>query len=348
LVAPPGTYFVRYQIVFQGDAAFSGGSLYFDDLNLTPTGTAPYGDMNIVWNDEFDGAAINTNIWTYDLGGGGWGNNELEYYTNSANNSFVTGGMLHLVARRQSVGSYDYTSARMKSQGLYSFTYGRLEWRAQFPAGVGFWPALWLLGTNISSIGWPNCGEIDVFENTGTNSLFVQSSIHSGSDASGIYNFFDGGVTNFHTYTLDWTTNVMLFYVDGHLFESQTSWNSAAGPYPFPFNQPFFLIMNFAIGGNYVSNPTSTDINAHSVFPSEVLVDYVRVYNTTAPLRIAIQQTGTNLVLTWPSNIVAHLQAQTNPPPSGIGSNWYAVSTQTNRVPVTPSNGSAFFRLTTP
>jgi hypothetical protein len=97
-----------------------------------------------------------------------------------------------------------------------------------------------------------------------------------------------------------------------------------------------------------VSNPTSTDINAHSVFPSEVLVDYVRVYNTTAPLRIAIQQTGTNLVLTWPSNIVAHLQAQTNPPPSGIGSNWYAVSTQTNRVPVTPSNGSAFFRLTTP
>jgi beta-glucanase (GH16 family) len=348
LVAPPGTYFVRYQIVFQGDAAFSGGSLYFDDLNLTPTGTAPYGDMNIVWNDEFDGAAINTNIWTYDLGGGGWGNNELEYYTNSANNSFVTGGMLHLVARRQSVGSYDYTSARMKSQGLYSFTYGRLEWRAQFPAGVGFWPALWLLGTNISSIGWPNCGEIDVFENTGTNSLFVQSSIHSGSDASGIYNFFDGAVTNFHTYTLDWTTNAMLFYVDGHLFESQTSWSSAAGSYPFPFNQPFFLIMNFAIGGNYVSNPTSTDINAHSVFPSEVLVDYVRVYNTTAPLRIAIQQTGTNLVLTWPSNIVAHLQAQTNPPPSGIGSNWYAVSTQTNRVPVTPSNGSAFFRLTTP
>jgi beta-glucanase (GH16 family) len=346
LTAPAGTYFVRYQIVFQGDASFSGGSVYFDDLNLALTGPAPYGDMNIVWNDEFDGTAIKTNIWTYDLGGGGWGNNELEYYTNSANNSFVLDGQLHIVARKQTVGSYGYTSARMKSQGRYSFTYGRLEWRAQFPNGVGFWPALWLLGTNITSVGWPNCGEIDVFENTGTNSSMVQSSIHSGSDATGIYNFFEGGVTNFHTYTVDWTTNAFLFYVDGHLFQSQTSWSSAAGSYPFPFNRPSFLLMNFAIGGNYVSNPSSTDINAHSVFPAEVLVDYVRVYNTTAPFRLVIEQTSSNLILNWPSNIVAHLQAQTNS--QGLGSNWYVVNPATNPVRITPTNGSAFFRLTTP
>ena len=106
----------------------------------------------------------------------------------------------------------------MKSQGLYNFTYGRVEWRAKFPSGVGFWPALWLLGSNISSKGWPDCGEVDVFENTGSNTAMVQSSIHSGSDATGIYNFINDGVTNFHTYTFDWTTNAMLFYVDGHLF----------------------------------------------------------------------------------------------------------------------------------
>lgn len=348
LIAPPGTFFVRYQIVLQGDANYSNGSVYFDDLNLSLTSGAPYGDMNIVWNDEFDGTAIKANIWTYDVGGGGWGNNELEYYTSRTNNAFVADGLLHIVARKESFNGASYTSARMKSQGLYSFTYGRLEWRAQFPYGVGFWPALWTLGTNISSVGWPNCGEIDVFENTGTNSLMAQSSIHSGSDASAIYHFIEGGVTNFHTYTLDWTTNALLFYVDGHLFETQTSWSSSAGAYPFPFNQPNFLIMNFAVGGNYVGNPSPTDINTHDVFPSEVLVDYVRIYNTTAPFRLAIEKTSSNLVLTWPSNIVAHLQAQTNPANSGIASNWYPVGTVTNSVPITPVTGSVFFRLTTP
>ena len=106
--------------------------------------------------------------------------------------------------------------------------------------------------------------------------------------------------------------------------------------------------MNFAIGGNYVSNPSSTDINTHSIFPSEVLIDYVRVYNTTAPFRLAIRQAGTNMVLTWPSNIVARLEGQTNPASLTMGGKWYAVSNVTNRVPFPPSNGSAFFRLSTP
>ncbi|HXT11019.1 MAG TPA: glycoside hydrolase family 16 protein [Candidatus Angelobacter sp.] len=349
LVAPPGTIFLRYQIVFQGDAANSAGSVYFDDLNLAQIGSAPYGNMNIVWSDEFDGDSVKTNIWTYDLGASGWGNNELEYYTSRTNNSFVANGLLHIVARQESYNGSIYTSARMKSQGLFSFTCGRLEWRAQFPSGVGFWPALWLLGTNISTIGWPNCGEIDVFENTGTNTTMVQSSIHTGSDATAVYNFFDGdAVTNFHTYTLDWTTNSLLFYVDGHLFETQTNWNSSYSDYPFPFNQPFFLIMNFAIGGNYVKNPPPSEIDAHSVFPSEVLVDYVRLYNTTAPFRIAIEQTSSNLILTWPSNIVAHLQAQTNSHSSAIGQTWYPVSTATNKAAITPAPGNAFFRLTSP
>src|SRR5450756_2265074 len=162
LIAPVGTIYLRYQIILQGDPHNANGSVYFDDLNLAQTGNAPYGNMNIVWTDEFSGTNINTNIWTYDLGGGGWGNAELEYYTNRLNNAFVTNGVLHIVARQESIGGASYTSARIKSQGLFSCRYGRIEWRAKMPQGVGCWPALWLLGTNITSVNWPGRGEIDV------------------------------------------------------------------------------------------------------------------------------------------------------------------------------------------
>ena len=349
LVAPPGTVFVRYQIVFQGDTNNSGGSVYFDDANLAPAGPEPYGNMNIVWTDEFDGTAIKTNIWTYDLGAGGWGNNEFEFYTNRPVNAYVTNGMLHIIARQESIGGANYSSARMKSQGLFNFTYGRLEWRAKLPFGTGTWPALWLLGTNISSISWPGCGEIDVTENNGSNPFFEQGSLHSGSDETTIYNFYgNDSVTNFHTYTLDWMTNAFLFYVDGHLYQTQTSWSSPVGGYPVPFNRPFFLLMNLAIGGNYVGNPSTSAINSGTVFPAEMLVDYVRVYNLTDPFRIAVKQSGPNIVLTWPTNIVCRMQGQTNPPASGIGNNWSLIGTTINQLQVTPANGSGYFRLVSP
>lgn len=350
LMAPDGTIFVRYQIVFEGDAHNSAGSVYFDDLNLIQTGGAPYGNMNIVWNDEFDGTAIKTNIWTYDTGGGGWGNNELEYYTSRTNNAYVANGLLHIVARAENYGGSSYTSARMKSQGLFSWKYGRIEWRAQLPAGTGFWPALWMLGTNITTIGWPGCGEIDVMENKGSDSTMAQGSIHSGTDATAIYNFTDGGATtNFHTYTLDWTTNAILFYVDGHLYETQTSWGSSTtNAYPFPFNQPFFLIMNMAIGGNYLGNPTTSAINVGTTFPGEVLVDYVRIYTVTDPLRLAIKHIGANLQLTWTTNIVCHLQARTNSLASGLRSTWYPVSPSTSPLQISPFSSAAFYRLASP
>jgi beta-glucanase (GH16 family) len=352
LLAPTGTIFLRYQIVFQGDVTNSAGSMYFDDLNLLRASSAPYGDMNITWSDEFDGTAIKTNIWTYDTGAGGWGNNELEYYTSRTNNAFVSNGLLHIVARSESFGGASYTSARIKSQGLFSLKYGRIEWRAQLPYGVGFWPALWLLGTNISTsgIGWPGCGEFDVMENKGTNVFNVQASIHSGSDGTAIYNFTDGAATtNFHSYTLDWTTNAILFYVDGHLYETQMSWGSSTtNAYPFPFNQPFFLLMNMAIGGNYLGNPSPSTINAGTVFPGEMLLDYLRIYKTTDPFRIAIQRTGANILLSWPSNIVCRLQAQTNTPATGLTSNWFPVTTTTNQIQFAPSNTSVFYRLVTP
>jgi beta-glucanase (GH16 family) len=352
LVAPPGTFFVRYQVTFQGDQYYSGGSVYFDDLNLTLAGGPPYGNYNIVWSDEFNGSNINANTWTYDIGNGGsntgWGNSEMEYYTSRTNNVYEAGGCLHIAAKKESYQGFNYTSARIKSEGLFSCTYGRIEWRSQLPTGTGFWPALWMLGTNISTINWPGCGEIDVVENNGSNPQMAQGSIHSGTDATTVYNFTDGNtVTNFHTYTLDWTTNAILFYVDGHLYETQTSWGSSVGSYPFPFNQPFFIIMNLAIGGQYLGYPDTNSINT-SVFPGELLVDYVRIYTVTSPLQIAVKKNGHNFTLMWPSNIVSRVQEQTNASLAGLGTNWQQVATTTNQLQVTPASGSGFFRLVSP
>ena len=350
LIAPAGTYFVRYQIMFQGDANYSGGSVYFDDLNLVQTGGNAYGNWNVVWSDEFNANTINPKVWTYDTGAGGWGNQELEYYTSRPQNAYVTNGFLHIVAQREAYNGANYTSARMKTQGLFSFTCGRLEWRAQLPAGTGFWPALWLLGTNIStSVGWPGCGEIDVVENNGSKLGMVQGSLHSGSDETAIYNFFDGNsVTNFHTYTLDWVTNAILFYIDGHLYESQTNWSSSFGAYPTPFNQPFFIIMNIAVGGNYLSNPSTNTINANSTFPGQMLVDYVRIYNQTTPLQLSVSKTSADLVLNWPTNIICHLQSQTNTLNAGLGTNWTNMTSASNSILIQPKNQAAFYRLSSP
>ncbi len=288
LVAPPGTCFVRYQIVLQGDAAGSTGSVHFDDLSLNLTSASPYGDWNIAWSDEFNGTSIDAKTWTFDLGNGGanpgWGNSELQYYTSRTNNAYVSNGLLHIVAQKESTNGFGFTSARMKTQGLTAFKHGRFEWRARCPAGTGFWPALWFLGTNITNVGWPGCGEIDVMETSGASLTKVQGSLHSGGtngDPTAIYTFPDGGsVINFHTYVLDWSPNAFLFYVDGHLYQTQTSWTSSLGAgFPAPFDKPCFIIMNLAVGGNYVGNPGAATINANGGFPGDLQVDYVRVFN---------------------------------------------------------------------
>lgn len=358
LVAPAGTYFVRYEIKLQGDPQTSAnGSLYFDDLVLNQSGSAPYGNWNIVWSDEFNGTTLNPNVWTFDTGDGcssgncGWGNKELENYTSTTNNAYVAGGLLHIVALHQPASGTNYTSARIKSEGLFSFKYGRVEWRASLPQGIGFWPALWMLGNNIDTgTGWPGCGEVDVMENNGNAPGMVQGSLHSGSDETLVYDFPAGGsVTNFHTYTLDWATNAFLFYVDGYLYESQTNWGTSVTnqSYPFPFNQPFFFIMNLAIGGNYVGNPSTNQINSNT-FPAQVLVDYVRIYNQTAPLKVSVAPISGGVQVSWPSNIVCHLQKQVSVPSAGLGSNWLNVVTSTNHLQVTPANGSGYYRLESP
>ena len=346
LVAPAGTSYVRYQIVFQGDQHNSSGSVYFDDLVLDHVGGASWGNWNVVWSDEFNGTTINPAIWTFETGNGssGWGNNELEYYTSRPQNAYASNGVLNIVARQESFGGFSYTSARLKTQGRFSKQYGRFEFRARLPQGVGFWPALWLLGTNITSVGWPECGEIDVMENNGSYPTNVQGAIHYGGSVSQTHTLPGDSVTNFHTYLLEWTTNAILWYVDGLRFQTRTNWSSSAGPYPAPFNRPFFLIMNLAIGGNYLGNPSSATINANTVFPGVMQVDYIRIYEPTAPLRISIAQTNASLLLTWPSNIVSRLLVNTNL----SSTNWTNVATATNSLVVNPLNERAFYRLTSP
>ena len=311
LVAPAGTSYVRYQIVFHGDPHHPKGSLYFDDLSLACIGGASGGHWNIVWSDEFNGNSINPRMWTFDMGNGfkGWGNNELQYYTSRSQNAYASNGLLHIVARRESLNGFGYTSARLKTQGLFTRKYGRIEFRARLPQGVGFWPALWLLGENIASVGWPACGEIDVMENKGTEPNQVQGTIHFGGSLSQVYTLPGDSVTNFHQYLLEWTTNAILWYVDGLLYQTQTNWSSFAGPYPTPFNQPFFLIMNLAVGGNYVGNPSSSAIDSGAVFPAEMVVDYVRVYDPAPPPRLQVIPTNASLLFTWPGNLVWNLEA---------------------------------------
>ena len=359
LVAPAGTAKVRYQTVFHQGPDNANGSMYVDDCSLNQTsGTNPppvtNSAWNIVWCDEFEGTSIKSTNWTFETGAGGWGNNELEYYTSRATNAYVTNGLLHIVARREAYMGSSYTSARMKSQNKYSKQYGRMEFRAKLPFGPGFWPALWMLGNNFPSVGWPACGEIDILENQGDVPGVAQGTIHY-SDSSnnhlqstGFYNFpANNGATNFHTYRLDWSTNSIQWRVDGQLYETQTSWSSSTGPYPAPYNQPYYFIMNLAVGGNYLGNPSTNEINS-GVFPGDMQVDYVRVYDQTPPLQISVARSGNTVNLSWPAMIVCRLQAQTNA--GGLTTNWSDVTNASNPypAPIIPGNRAVFYRLISP
>ena len=287
-----------------------------------PVTTARGQSLSLIWSDEFNSVTssnVDNTKWNFESGNnGGWGNNELEFYTGRTNNAFVAGGLLHIHAQVENTNVvngtttniFRFTSARMKTQGLFWTLYGRIEWRARFPSGVGMWPALWMMGTNIVGTPWPGCGEIDVVENNGTPN-FEQGSIHSGTDATQVYNFTSGdSVTNFHVYDLDWVSNSstsvsITWSVDGVAYETQTSWGSSTtNAYPFPFNQPFFLLMNLATGGNYVGNPSTNSIAAS--LPQEIQVDYVRVYQfvpTTipppTPTGLTATAVGPSVLLNW-------------------------------------------------
>ncbi|WP_304197696.1 glycoside hydrolase family 16 protein [Flavobacterium alvei] len=225
-----------------------------------------------VWGDEFDvDGAPNSSKWGYDLGAGGWGNNEPQYYTNRLDNAIVQGGVLKIITKKETYSGSSYTSARLLSKGKFSFKYGKVEFRAKMPSGGGTWPALWMLGDNIDTASWPACGEIDVMEHLGNQMNKIYGTLHypghSGATADGSTTMISNADTEFHLYSVDWRADYIKFYVDNQLFK--TFANTASTP----FNDKFFLIINCAIGGNFGG---TIDPNFVS---STFEIDYVRVYN---------------------------------------------------------------------
>lgn len=229
--------------------------------------------LNLVWSDEFNVDGLpNPAKWGYDIGngGGGWGNNELEYYTNRSDNAVCINGNLKITLKKESFSGFNYTSARLLSQGKFAFKYGKVEARAKLPAGAGTWPAIWALGSNINTTAWPACGEIDIMEHIGNDLNKIYGTLHypgrSGGNANGGTKIITNATTEFHLYTLEWDANTIKIYVDNVLFHSVT--NSVS----LPFNQDFFLIMNVAMGGNFggTVDPNFTE--------AAMEVDYIRVY----------------------------------------------------------------------
>lgn len=229
----------------------------------------------LIFADEFNmNGAPNSSKWGYDLGAGGWGNNESQYYTNRAENVIVENGVLKITARKENYEGAEYTSARLLTQGKFSFTYGKVEVRAKLPNGGGTWPAIWMLGSNFSTAGWPACGEIDIMEHVGNQPGHVSSAIHTPSSYGGTVNYGATNVENvssqFHIYSAEWTPNKIDFAVDGKVFYTYNPTTKNASTWP--FNSDQFIILNVAMGGSLGG---TIDPNFNS---GTMEIDYVRVY----------------------------------------------------------------------
>ncbi len=245
----------------------------------------------LVFNDEFEGAsgsAVDATKWTSETGGWGWGNQELQYYTNSTENAFHDGsGSLVIKAIKLNQpsaltcwnGPCQYTSARLITKGKFDQKYGKFEARIKIPRGQGMWGAFWMLGNDIDTVGWAACGEIDIMENIGREPMVVHGTVHGPgySGAEGIGAPFKLGkkqafADDFHVFSTEWSENKISFYVDGKQYKTITPSNLPSGK-KWVYEHPFFLLLNFAVGGPWGGNPDET-----SVFPQTMLIDYVRVY----------------------------------------------------------------------
>ncbi|MEU1887674.1 family 16 glycosylhydrolase [Micromonospora sp. WMMD987] len=240
----------------------------------------------ITWQDEFNagaGTPVDQSRWRFDIGGGGWGNNERQYYTNSTSNAVHDGqGNLVITARRENPANYqchygrcEYTSARLLTAATFTQAYGRFEARIKIPRGQGIWPAFWMLGNDMGGAGWPAAGEIDIMENIGREPNTVYGTVHGPGYSGG------GGITGsrsigqpladtFHTYRVDWEPNLIVWYLDGVEYHRVDP--SRLGGNRWVFDHPFFMILNVAVGGNWPGYPDGS-----TQFPQQMLVDYVRV-----------------------------------------------------------------------
>ena len=248
--------------------------------NAGYTTPVTYPGYSLVWSDEFSGTNLDLSVWNQEIGNGnnGWGNNELEYYTNSTRNTFVSSGNLIIEARRETFGDFLYTSGRMTTQGKKYFKFGRIDIRAKLPYGQGIWPALWMLGINISSAGWPACGEIDIMELIGSFPGRVTGTMHwkplgaSSTNKGANYSLSSGDFSQqFHVFSIVWTQDNIKWYVDDQLFLNNTAFDVGSANYP--FNAEQFFIFNVAVGGNWPGAPDYT-----TLFPQRMFVDYIRVF----------------------------------------------------------------------
>jgi beta-glucanase (GH16 family) len=278
------------ELVATSTLAVVASLFLFSSVNINAQGPAPRAKdakWQLAWSDEFsgpNGSGVDLSKWIFDVGGKGWGNQELEYYTNRPQNAYIQDGNLVIQARRENYTGTDgvsrnYTSARLETAGKFSQTYGRFEARIKIPSGQGLWPAFWMLGDDIEKSGWPDCGEIDIMENIGKEPSTVHGSIHgpgfSGADGIEARYTLPGGrrlADDFHVFAVEWEPNAIRFYLDDELYVTRTRSDLRPG-WKWVFDHPFFLLLNVAVGGDWPGSPDAT-----TVFPQQMLVDYVRVY----------------------------------------------------------------------
>lgn len=272
-----GTYFIKTRANLTSSQYIERTDSVTVSFSVNNTGyTTPlnYPNYTLSWNDEFNGTLL-SNDWTHELGNGnnGWGNNELQYYREQ--NTSLENGYLKITAKQEYYGGKNYTSSRIKTQGNVLHTYGRIDIRAKLPFGQGIWPALWMLGDNFPSVGWPSCGEIDIMEmigGNGYNDRTVHGTAHWESNGHAEYggsNSLSSGrfADEFHVFSIIWTSSSIVWLRDDIQYQVIDITNLSA------FHNNFFFILNLAVGGNWPGSP-----NASTIFDQTLLVDYIRVF----------------------------------------------------------------------
>ena len=262
--AASGTYTVTVVAKNSAGQISKTGVVIVSTTAAPPSGT-------LVWAEEFNTAgAPDPAKWGYDLGGGGWGNAELENYSNRSDNSIVSGGTLKIILKKETLGGSNYTSARLLTKDKFAFKYGKIEVMAKLPVGGGTWPAIWMLGSNVNTAPWPSCGEMDIMEHLGNDLNKIYGTLHypgrSGGNANGSTITIGNATTAFHKYALEWSATAIKISVDDVVF------HTVANTAGLPFNQDFFIILNVAMGGSFGGAVDPAFIS------SMMEVDYVRVY----------------------------------------------------------------------
>ena len=247
-----------------------------------------------MWADEFEGTELDLTKWSYDIGQGssGWGNNELQFYTNSLSNVKVDTGYLHISAKEEAFGAADYTSGKIKTKDLYEFKYGKIESRIKVPVDQGMWPAFWMLGSNIDVVSWPQCGEIDIFEHV-NNETVIHGTHHYNNNG---WTYQGGSVTcdasEFQVYSIEWSPDNIKWFLNGVQYYQANIGPSSTSKEE--FHETFYLILNLAVGGNWPGSPDGT-----TEFPGIMLVDYVRVYQNEDNL--SVPETKVNDLVVYPN-----------------------------------------------